>query len=80
MPIEPNVLRNWRIFLVSLGQYFPFRRKERALVGGGAAILLAYEGQVWTNELGFPTLACFPNPERGTDSEKNLLRSRFSSN
>jgi hypothetical protein len=51
MPVEPDVLRNLRTFLVGLGEHFPSHEKTVLYMGGGAAILLAYEGQVRTDDV-----------------------------
>jgi hypothetical protein len=50
MPIELDVLRNLRIFLARLGEYFPSDEKTVLYMGGGAA-MLAYEGQVRTDDV-----------------------------
>jgi hypothetical protein len=51
VPIDPSVLKNLRTFLIRLGERFPADAKTALYMGGGAAILLLYEGQLRTDDV-----------------------------
>lgn len=51
MPTESDLLRNLRTFLARLGEHFASVENTVLYMGGGAAILLAYEGQLRTDDV-----------------------------
>lgn len=51
LAIESNLLKNLRSFLVHLDEHLASEAKVVLYMGGGAAILLAYEGQLRTDDV-----------------------------
>jgi hypothetical protein len=49
--LEPDVLRNLRTFLARLAERVPSNEKTVLYLGGGAAILLVYDGQLRTDDV-----------------------------
>jgi hypothetical protein len=46
MAVDPDLLRNLRTFLERLGENLPANETTVLYMGGGAAILIAYQGQL----------------------------------